>query len=307
MTIGRKSFRRYAMVLTAGLFLAGCSDWSYIPPLRGTYLDASMNVAKLQAAQSAPGASAFNIALAQNYASFSDSLLKNEWQKADADYFARKGLAAANGQIVPPENDGNWGIATPWDRQMDVSNLAAGYRNIISGTRVQLMSFLDANRASNPQLSARAQASFDCWVEHTEWNLEAGMNGPCHADLMKILGGAPVAVAVAVANTTNVYFEFDKSNLTPQAAQIVQQVANTAVGDPNIRILLVGKADRAGTDAYNMGLSHRRADSVRAELQKDGVTNNRIDERWVGEREPPVPTPDGVREPRNRVVEITIE
>jgi len=34
--------------------------------------------------------------------------------------------------------------------------------------------------------------------------------------------------------------------------------------------------------------------------------NERIETRWVGEREPPVPTPDNVREPRNRVVEINL-
>jgi outer membrane protein OmpA-like peptidoglycan-associated protein len=72
-------------------------------------------------------------------------------------------------------------------------------------------------------------------------------------------------------------------------------------------VALVGKADRAGSDAYNMALSKRRADAVKGELARAGVPPARIDERWVGEREPPVPTPEGVREPRNRVVEITLQ
>lgn len=52
--------------------------------------------------------------------------------------------------------------------------------------------------------------------------------------------------------------------------------------------------------------TRRRADTVRNTLLAEGVTSDRIDERWVGEREPPVPTENGVREPRNRVVEVGI-
>ena len=93
---------------------------------------------------------------------------------------------------------------------------------------------------------------------------------------------------------------------TPEGRQVVDSVATAAKADGNIRIRLVGKADLVGTDQYNMSLSHRRADAVRAQLRADGIGNGRIDESWVGLREPPVPTAPGVREPRNRVVEITL-
>jgi outer membrane protein OmpA-like peptidoglycan-associated protein len=43
---------------------------------------------------------------------------------------------------------------------------------------------------------------------------------------------------------------------------------------------------------------------VREALVAAGVPANQIEERWVGMREPPVPTAAGVREPRNRVVEV---
>jgi OmpA-OmpF porin, OOP family len=56
-----------------------------------------------------------------------------------------------------------------------------------------------------------------------------------------------------------------------------------------------------------MALSHRRADAVRAALIADGIAANRIADSWVGFHEPPVPTAPGVREPRNRVVEVTLE
>jgi outer membrane protein OmpA-like peptidoglycan-associated protein len=46
---------------------------------------------------------------------------------------------------------------------------------------------------------------------------------------------------------------------------------------------------------------------VRAALTAGGIPAGAIQERWVGFHEPPVPTPMGVREPRNRVVEVTIQ
>ena len=72
--------------------------------------------------------------------------------------------------------------------------------------------------------------------------------------------------------------------------------------------MILGKADLAGTDPYNLAPSKRRADAVRSLLIADGIAKgDRVEERWVGERESPVPTADGVREPRNRVVEVTLQ
>ena len=48
----------------------------------------------------------------------------------------------------------------------------------------------------------------------------------------------------------------------------------------------------------------RRADTVRAALVRDGVPDNVIAEAWRGKENPAVPTPDGVRDRRNRRVEI---
>ena len=70
--------------------------------------------------------------------------------------------------------------------------------------------------------------------------------------------------------------------------------------DGATRISLVGNADRAGSPAYNEELSRRRADAVRAELERLGVPGSVIMVTAEGENAPIVPTADGVREPRNR-------
>ncbi len=129
-----------------------------------------------------------------------------------------------------------------------------------------------------------------------------------HPEPAAAVASPPAPPATPPAATTqqyNVYFDWDKSLLTADARKIIDRVASQVKSDGS-RVAITGKADLSGTDAYNMALSHRRADAVRQALQADGVPAERIAEHWVGMREPPVPTAAGVREPRNRVVEIVL-
>jgi len=103
-----------------------------------------------------------------------------------------------------------------------------------------------------------------------------------------------------------VFFDFDSSRLTPEARQIVASAATDALKGESTRIDVTGHTDRSGTDAYNQALSVRRAETVRRELVTDGVADNLIVVRGVGESDPLVPTADGVREPQNRRVEIVM-
>ena len=103
------------------------------------------------------------------------------------------------------------------------------------------------------------------------------------------------------------FFDFDRSNLTPEAEQIVQTAASNYQNTTVTRINVTGHADRSGSAQYNMGLSQRRAESVKAELIRNGVPEREIAVFARGEEDPLVPTRDGVREPQNRRVEIVFE
>jgi OOP family OmpA-OmpF porin len=115
---------------------------------------------------------------------------------------------------------------------------------------------------------------------------------------------APPPAAVAPQNQVFiVFFEFDKSSLTADGRRVVDQAAAAyKTGRSNVQI--AGYTDSAGTARYNLALSKRRADTVKAALVRDGVPAGAIDESWHGEENPRVPTADGVREPQNRRVEI---
>jgi outer membrane protein OmpA-like peptidoglycan-associated protein len=102
-----------------------------------------------------------------------------------------------------------------------------------------------------------------------------------------------------------VFFEFDKSALTADGKKVVDAAA-AAFKSGKSGVAIAGYTDLSGAQKYNLALSKRRADTVKAALAKDGVPASAIDEKWFGKENPRVPTADGVREPQNRRVEITM-
>jgi outer membrane protein OmpA-like peptidoglycan-associated protein len=116
-----------------------------------------------------------------------------------------------------------------------------------------------------------------------------------------------VAPAPAVARSYQVFFDFNKSDLTPEAVKVVDQAAANAAPAKVTRIDVTGHTDTVGSDAYNMRLSRRRAESVAAELEARGIPASEIAIFAKGKKDLLVPTADGVREPQNRRVQIVYE
>ena len=101
-----------------------------------------------------------------------------------------------------------------------------------------------------------------------------------------------------------VFFDFNKSDLTPEAVTIVDQAAHNAGLAKVTQLTVTWHTDTVGSDAYNMRLSRRRAESVAAQLEKDGIVSHEIEIVAKGKNDLQVPTKDGVREPQNRRVQI---
>jgi outer membrane protein OmpA-like peptidoglycan-associated protein len=119
---------------------------------------------------------------------------------------------------------------------------------------------------------------------------------------------APAAAAPApeAARTYLVFFDWDRADLSERARQIIATAAQASTHVQTTRIEVNGYTDLSGTAAYNQRLSVRRAQSVEAELVRDGVAENEITIHGYGESNPLVPTAPGVREPQNRRVEIIL-
>ena len=117
----------------------------------------------------------------------------------------------------------------------------------------------------------------------------------------------PPPAAAPVAPSFMVFFDWDRSNLSQQALATIGQAAQVYKTKGNARITATGHTDTSGPEAYNMALSLRRANAVKDALVRNGVPAQAITVIGRGEQGLLVPTPDGVREPQNRRVEIVIQ
>ena len=102
-----------------------------------------------------------------------------------------------------------------------------------------------------------------------------------------------------------VFFEWDKSDVTPEAAGILDNAIAQYQNCGSARVMLAGHTDRSGSASYNVGLSQRRDDSVQAYLTAHSIPAGVITSEAFGESRPRVETADGVREVQNRRVEVT--
>jgi opacity protein-like surface antigen len=114
----------------------------------------------------------------------------------------------------------------------------------------------------------------------------------------------PPPVVVVPETAFIVFFDWDRADLTPEANLVLDDVVVVANETGTASVRLDGYTDLSGSAAYNLGLSERRANSVADGLIARGIAPDEIVIRAFGEENPLVPTPDGVREPQNRRVEI---
>ncbi len=230
----------------------------------------------------------FNEGLRKGYSAFAASE-RSQFDWIDGEYFANKANAAASGARVLPENVGDW-------------SLKAAKAKELGDARARLIAVLDSNaRTRAPADAAEAQVAFDCWIEQEEEGWQTEDIKACKDRFDAAMGRLG---AGGSANVYLVFFDFDRSNLSPVASRVIEKVvADAAKANPS-RITVSGNADRSGSDAYNLALSKRRADTVAGALTRGGVARGKLQVEWFGESRPRVKTPDGAREPENRNVEI---
>ena len=104
-----------------------------------------------------------------------------------------------------------------------------------------------------------------------------------------------------------VFFDWAKPDMRGDDAATLDQVAAAYRAHGGARLQLTGNTDRSGSVETNRAAGLRRAEAVRAELEKRGIPRNAMTVASFGEERPLVPTEDGVREVQNRRVEIVVE
>ncbi len=271
---------RYAVLTVAVVALAGCAN-------------RPMN----QLGSVTPGGTAFDQGLTQQYMGLS-RVEKDSGDHKDADAYARRAMAAADGNPTQPDS--------PELRTL----LHEKYVPELTSERQRLVTALDAGgRTKAPADAARAQAMYDCWIEQASENFQPKDIAACRDAYMTAIAKVeaalvPAPVAAVAPSDYLVFFDFGKSTLTPEAVDIVNAAASGATA-PGTSIMVIGNTDTVGSAQYNMALGQRRADAVAAQLIAGGAQGTIIAESR-GEESPLVPTGDGVAEPQNRRAQIMI-
>ncbi|MEX0298995.1 MAG: OmpA family protein, partial [Kordiimonas sp.] len=103
-----------------------------------------------------------------------------------------------------------------------------------------------------------------------------------------------------------VYFDFDEAAITGAAARTIADAARAFRTFKAIEIIATGHTDRAGSTNYNEALSQKRVEAVKTALVAEGVPSDKVIVKHEGENNPTVSTEDGVREYKNRRVEIKL-
>lgn len=286
-------------VLCASLALAGCmadedvvaSGSPFSQALFKDYTDLASQAAAAPAPQSLDNGGGFFSDLLSMFDSGPDNPAE-----AVADTFNAKAGRAATGGEPPPE-------AAPADP-------------MAQGLRARLVRAIAQGKDQFPEQAARAQADFDCWVvDAGASNLQSEAQA-CRTALNNSLVAlenasrpappprpvpvvtAPVAPPPPAGYT--VYFDLDSWTLTAEDLTVITNVINNARAGGQSRITVVGHTDTSGSTAHNQRLSVRRANVVVEALVDLGARRAAIQASGVGETDLAVPTPDGVKEAKNR-------
>lgn len=242
----------------------------------------------------------YDAALAREYRDFALYEADEMGDRRDAGRFAIKALAAARGENPAPEKLQRWNVP-----DQDRLELTAARQRLTA-------SLNQSSRRLQPNAAARAVARFDCWVEQLDENFQPAHIAACREDFYRALLKTENPLPRAFMS----FFDHDDATLrgdgvAAAAMAITKAIAGEtaatvkSVGD--IRVVIGGHADRSGGPDHNYRLSLKRAENTRDRLIGLGVPGKRITIRAHGEALPLVKTPDGVPNPRNRRVEISID
>ena len=315
-----KQKHSYIWIIVAALLLTGC--WKF-------------PVEELQNKEFK--GTPFQKALAKYYLEFSKSEAEQyDWE--DADYFARKGLLAADGNDMEPEEVKDWSID-------------AGAQKSLEEARQLLLKAVSIKaRKEEPDTAAKAVFLFDCWLEQQEENWQTEHIASCRNEFFDVLDYLSVTTPsdnsaaagieidpasfeevkrqeeilfsatenkndsdvdsedseIEVKSSHAIFFDLNSIEINEQGLEILEKVIEELGDIPEYLIKLNGYADRSGNAEYNMRISKERTEKVREALVQKGVVENSIEIKAFGEEQQKIATEDGEKEPGNRVVEIFI-
>ena len=111
---------------------------------------------------------------------------------------------------------------------------------------------------------------------------------------------APPAPRTVEVVATSIYFDFDSSELSPDARSTLQTFYDQARQRPDLNTRIEGNCDERGTEEYNLALGQRRADSAKGYLVSLGLDVSRVKTMSYGKERPRAPGHDEAAWRENR-------
>lgn len=254
----------------------------------------------------------FNAYLAREYLQYSRKLA-NQYDWRDSDYFAKKGLRAANNYEVYPEVAESWDINSSKIEEISIAR-----------SRLQLLLTPQVKYKFPVQL-AHLSLLFDCWIstEGKPWSIdglsrcktrfiilaaeiESSMS-KVEVEQKKMANVEIIEVKEPEFDKFEIYFDFNSYKFNSSANQeFFDLLERLEELNGNFRILLAGNADRRGKTIYNASLARKRVLASKKMLIKNGVPEDLIEIKSFGETKPKIITKDNKRNRYNRVVSVYV-
>jgi outer membrane protein OmpA-like peptidoglycan-associated protein len=157
--------------------------------------------------------------------------------------------------------------------------------------------YMVGNDGTNQKLSVRGDGSF---TQEIKPNVDYVFLATCkgflnHQEQLRVepvttseeyVLQFPLANISAPVLIENIFYDFDKATLRPESATALDELVRLLNENPNITIELSAHTDYKGSDAYNEGLSQRRAESVVNYLIAHGIASDRLTPKGYGEGKP---------------------
>lgn len=109
-----------------------------------------------------------------------------------------------------------------------------------------------------------------------------------------------------IVNINDVLFDFNQYTLKPGAREKLAKVSGILLAYPGLKIQLEGHTDSVGSDAYNLNLSQKRADSVRAYLTSQNVPAETMSSTGLGKSDPVATNDTAAGRQQNRRVDMVV-
>ncbi len=253
---------------------------------------------QLRTIEQDPGqGSAFAKGLHKEYVGLARSLQQSNFLD-EALFWGDKSAKAGTGEEVPWATVDDQGL--PPDRLAEAKKSEARLDAVIAA----------GAKTGTPADLAIAQASFDCMIR--DWRavykpVTDGCRKRFEDATAKLEKRAPAVAAEPTATNFWIYFDFDKFNVRPDAAHILDTAVAAIMQLSTKEVVLTGHTDTVGSSEYDLRLSQERALSAKKYLMRRGVPANIITTVAKGKTDLRVPTPDNVREQENRNVHVELK